>query len=116
MPPEAKNIYDNIPEDLRRELFQTLHESKTCKIERIVSRGHSTPSGEWLEADRDEWVILLSGAAELVFEEGNRQMSLKPGRYVLIPAGCRHRVGWTDTEQTSVWLVVWAGKNLGSRQ
>ncbi len=76
-------------------------------VERIVSTGQSTPPGEWLEGDRDEWVVLLQGAAEIGFADGTRTR-LAPGDYVLLPAGLRHRVERTSVEPACIWLAVHA--------
>ena len=40
------NLFEHIPAELPEELFETLQESGG-EIERIVSRGHTTPKGEW---------------------------------------------------------------------
>ena len=76
-------------------------------IERIVSAGQATPAGEWLEQERDEWVVLLEGEAELAYEDGSR-VRLSAGDHVVIPAGTRHRVEWTRTEPPCIWLAVHA--------
>ncbi len=76
-------------------------------VERIVSTGQSTPAGEWLEQDRDEWVVLLAGDAELSYDDGSRQQLL-PGDHVLIRAGARHRVERTSVQPPAVWLAVHA--------
>jgi cupin 2 domain-containing protein len=76
-------------------------------VERIVSAGQTTPAGEWLEQERDEWVVLLEGEVELVYEDGSR-LRLGPGDHVLIPAGERHRVEWTRADPPCIWLAVHA--------
>lgn len=76
-------------------------------IERIVSTGQATPAGEWLEQERDEWVVLLDGEAELAYEDGSR-VRLGSGDHVVIPAGTRHRVEWTRPEPPCIWLAVHA--------
>ena len=87
------------------------------RIERIVSTGQASPADFWYDQDEDEWVVLLSGAAKLEFAEAEdasataaanneKTLDLKVGDWVLLPAHCRHRVAWTDPEQTSVWLAV----------
>jgi len=87
------------------ERFDTLVASGELEVERIVSAGHATPHGEWLDQDRDEWVVLLEGQAELSFEDGSR-LALGPGDYVLIEAGERHRVERTRVDPPCVWLAV----------
>ena len=76
-------------------------------VERIVSSGQASPPGHWFAQERDEWVVLLEGEVELVYEDGSR-LRLGPGDHVLIPAGERHRVEWTREEPPCVWLAVHA--------
>lgn len=103
---QAGNIFDEIPANLSQEFFQTLAEGNNVRIERIVSEGQATADGEWLVQELDEWVILLSGGAGLLFEDEPSPRVLKPGDYAMIPAGCRHRVEWTAPDQKTVWLAV----------
>ncbi|RPH97352.1 MAG: cupin domain-containing protein [Lysobacterales bacterium] len=100
-----ENLFHTIPADLPAELFDTLLESGSVRIERIVSRGHATPAGQWYDQDRHEWVLLLQGAARLAFADG-RELELGPGDWLEIPARQRHRVAWTDPAQDTVWLAV----------
>lgn len=99
------NLFAHIPDDLPAELFETLVEHDALSIERIVSRGHATPTGQWHDQDRHEWVLLLAGAARLAFDNG-REVALAPGDWLEIPAHRKHRVAWTDPQQDTVWLAV----------
>ena len=87
------------------EHIEVLASGAACRVERIVSCGHTSPAGFWYDQDQDEWVSLLSGAARLLFEDG-RSLTLAPGDHLLIPAHCRHRVEWTHPEQSTVWVAV----------
>lgn len=100
------NFYAGIPGSSESELFQALVEKNGVTIERIISSGQRTPDGEWLAQDRDEWVILLSGGAELLFEEWVQSRRMNPGDYIYIPSGARHRVNRTDPEALTLWLAV----------
>lgn len=100
------NLFEHIPTELPDELMETLHEAGGVRIERIVSRGQTTPEGQWYDQPWDEWVILLSGSAELEFDQGGASVTLQPGDYVLLPAGLRHRVAFTAPDEDSVWLAV----------
>ena len=100
-----KNLFHGLPDVTRSEVFETLLREKGFTLERIVSGGQATPAGQWLSQDRDEWVLLASGRAGLVFEEGG-ELALEPGDYVFIPAGSRHRVEWTDSCGHTVWLAL----------
>lgn len=91
---------------VKRERFQTLLRARGVKIERIVSRGQSTPAGKWLKARKGEWVVLLKGAAVLRFKRGGRIVRMKPGDYVSIAAGEAHRVERTATDTPTIWLAV----------
>ena len=72
------------------------------RIEKIVSDGHTTG---WYDQDEDEWVCLLTGEAELEFE--NETKLLRAGEWLLIERYKRHRV--TRTTQC-VWLCVFIGE------
>jgi cupin 2 domain-containing protein len=111
MPHKFQNLFENIPSTLPKELFQTLAESDNVRIERIVSGGDTTKDGEWYDQAWDEWVILLAGRAGLLFEGDIAPRTLNPGDYLLIPAGCRHRVEWTEPNQSSIWLAVHFGES-----
>lgn len=76
------------------------------KLERIISTGHATPEGQWYDQDFDEWVVLLSGSAAIRFEDAPKEVSMRPGDYLLIPAHRRHRVEWTDGTKPTVWLAL----------
>jgi len=97
------NLFNKIPKHIKKEIFEVLVERPGLSIKRILTQGQTT---DWLKQDTDEWVVLLAGSAKLLFEDGNRENSMKSGDYVQIPAGCRHRVSWTDLRQKSVWLAV----------
>ena len=100
------NIFKDIPGKIPEELIETLSETRDVKIERIVSRGHASPSGFWYDQTRNEYVILLRGRAGLLFEGEQRARVMEPGDYVDIPAHVKHRVEWTEPDQETVWLAV----------
>lgn len=88
------------------ERFERLHAGAGVRIERIVSTGQCSPPGFWYDQPDDEWVVLLSGAAQLRLADEEAPRALRPGDWVFIPAHARHRVEATDPEQVSVWLAV----------
>ncbi len=102
------NLFAEIPADLPEELVQTLVSTSNIRIERIVSHGHASPEGFWYDQETHEWVLLLTGAARLRFEE-EEPIDLLPGVFLNIPAHKRHRVEWTDPTQPTVWLAVHYG-------
>lgn len=100
------NIFEDIPNKIPEELFEILFENKSIKIERIVSFGHTTPENEWYDQTKNEWVILLSGASELLFEDSNEALKMEPGQFIFIPAHKKHRVIYTAEDKESVWLAI----------
>ncbi len=68
---ELCNIFQEISEDLPEEFFQEIANGRVFRLERIVSKGHITPEGQWYDQDMEEWVLLLKGEAVLKFEEKN---------------------------------------------
>ena len=101
---KAMNLFADIPADIADELFEPLVETPSLKLERIVSAGQATPRDTWYDQERDEWVVLLSGSAGLLFEGEAEPLVLGPGDYVLLPAHRRHRIEWT--EEKTVWLAL----------
>ena len=102
------NLFAGLPRRLPAELFTTLLDAASVRIERIVSHGHASPEGFWYDQDRHEWVIVLKGAARLRFEDGIVEM--KPGDFMNIPAHQKHRVEWTTPEEPTIWLAVHYGE------
>lgn len=99
------NITDSLPLTLTEEQFQTLAQKGNVKIERILSYGQTTPTGEWYDQTQDEWVMLVQGEAKLEYDDGS-QIDLKRGDYVMIPAHTKHRVAWTIENELTIWLAV----------
>lgn len=103
---KTTNLFADIPAHLPQELAEPLAEGRAFRLERIVSRGHSTPAGQWYDQDEDEWVLLASGEAALMIEGEAEPVVLKPGDHLVLPAHRRHRVEWTATEGETVWLAL----------
>ncbi len=101
------NLFADLPPHAPAELVATLCEGPAVRVERIVSFGHASPEGFWYDQPRAEWVVVLTGAARLRFEDG--AVELKPGDFVNIPARRRHRVEWTAADEPTVWLAVHYG-------
>ena len=99
------NITDSLPLTLIEEQFQTLAQKGNVKIERILSYGQATPTGDWYDQSQDEWVMLVQGEARLEYDDGS-QIDLKKGDYVMIPAHTKHRVAWTIENELTIWLAV----------
>ncbi|MGD0278851.1 MAG: cupin domain-containing protein [Smithella sp.] len=101
-----KNLFADIPENLKEELLQTLLQTPCFHMEKIVSNGHCSPDGFWYDQDENEWVILLKGSAGLRFDGQKDVVVLKPGDYLHIDRHQKHRVEWTDPLRQTVWLAV----------
>lgn len=101
------NLLTNLPDARQAEVVQTLLEQQGgVRVERIVSRGQTTPDGEWYDQDHDEWVLLLMGGAELQLADEAGLHRLEPGDWLYLPAHCRHRVVWTVPGMETVWLAI----------
>mgnify|MGYP003658629182 CR=1 FL=1 len=99
------NLFDSMPGDLEQEVFSTIVQSENVKVERIVSRGHTSPASGWHDQVENEWVIVLAGEARLLFED-NREVHLLAGGYINIPSHTKHKVIWTPPDIQTVWLAI----------
>ena len=101
-----QNLLTTLPTSDNDEVVEQLAAGQSFRLERILSTGQITPAGQWLEQPAEEWVVLLSGAARLRFEDELDERLLKPGDSLLIAGHRRHRVEWTDPDQPSVWVAL----------
>ena len=99
------NLFEQLPVDRSQEVFETLAARGDVRIERIVSSGQSSPGSGWYDQARDEWVIVLRGAATIEFEDGSG-VDLAEGDYLNIPAHRKHRVARTSADPATIWLAV----------
>ena len=100
-----KNLLKNIPKDLPTELFETLVQTDNIHIQRIVSKGHTSPQEGWYDQQQNEWVLVLKGATRLEFEDGS-EVSMGAGDCLEIAAHVKHRVVWTEPAVETVWLGI----------
>jgi cupin 2 domain-containing protein len=103
--PDAQSPNEQSPGEQLSDLLNT----PGLKIERIVSTGQVTEPGTWLDQACTEWVLLVSGAATILFEDESEQRPLKTGDYLMIEAHRRHRVIWTKEGESTIWLAVHFG-------
>ncbi len=104
------NLFADIGPAGADETFATLAERPGAIVERIVSTGQASPEGFWYDQDWTEWVVVLAGEAALRIEGEANLRTLRPGDWLELPAGFRHRVEWTATDRPTVWLAVhWKG-------
>ena len=99
------NIFDAIPENLDTEIFEKLIDVDGVKIERIISKGHSSPDSGWHDQNKNEWVMVLQGGATLSFED-EPSIKLKAGDFFNINAHKKHKVEWTEPDIETIWLAV----------
>lgn len=106
MIPDKTNLFD-LPPGIAdaEEHFDLLASGDGLRVERIVSQGHATPTGQWYDQDQAEWVALLSGEATLQWEDGAKT-TLRAGDAIFIDAHRRHRVEATSSDPPCVWLAI----------
>ena len=102
METEKRNLFSNLPSPETGEDFLKLLGCRNVVIERIVSSDRPDP--RTYDQAQDEWVLLLQGEASL--EISGRDVALKQGDHIFIPAGTPHRVLATSPEPPCVWLAV----------
>ena len=100
------NLFADIPKNLPDELTEIIATNDHIRVERIVSRGHSSPSDFWYDQDENEFVLVVAGEAQLRFENKKELVGMDPGDYCIIPAHERHRVEWTSPDEDTIWLAV----------
>lgn len=100
------NVGIGFGDNLVNELYTTLADGGSCRVERIVSRGHNSPPGFWYDQDENEFVLLVKGAARMLLEGEAEERSLGPGDWLDIKAHVRHRVTWTDPTRPTIWVAV----------
>lgn len=106
--PKVANLLEKLPAAKRAEAFTELLSRPGVRLERIVSRGQATPEDAPMVQDRDEWVLLLEGAAGIRVED-SAEVSLAPGDHLLIERGRKHWVTWTAKDRATVWLALHLG-------
>lgn len=102
----VRNLLHPFDDPSGGEEIKTLFSAKGVRIEQIVSRGQPSPEGFWYDQPDAEWVVLLKGSATLSVD-GERNVELGAGDYVLIPAHVRHRVERVSSD--ALWLAVHFG-------
>jgi len=100
------NIFDDIDKPLPQEISQTLLSAANIRIERIVSTSQVSPDDFWYDQTENEWVLLVAGSAGLQIEGEADIRPLTAGDFLLLPAHQKHRVAWTDADNTTIWLAI----------
>ena len=105
------NVYDLPQTPLTEEFTRVLHESDSVRVEQIVSAGQT--SG-WYDQNEAEFVALLEGRAEIVFEN-DKTVSLTEGDSLFIKPHERHRVSYTSEDPPCVWLCFFYSEEASRR-
>ena len=100
-----KNIFSNIPSDIPNEIFEDIITTEKLRIERIVSKGQTSPDTGWYDQNENEWLIVLSGYGVIEYINGVK-VKLKQGDYLNIEAHELHRVIDTSSDEATVWLAI----------
>ncbi|MBX3008820.1 MAG: cupin domain-containing protein [Melioribacteraceae bacterium] len=100
-----RNIFLDIPDNLRDEYFEEIFSGDQFKLERIISKGHKSPPDFWYDQDKNEFVMLISGSAEISFEN-EPAIQLVKGDYLIIPSHKKHRVEKTDPVHPTIWMAL----------
>ena len=117
---EKINIFDLKDLSERKEVVKILTENENVKIEKIISTGQVT---DWQESDKNEFVILVQGNAEIEYYENKNfktneniiknqkntndmKLQLGKGDTVLIRKGERHRVSYTSKNPCCIWICI----------
>lgn len=105
---KAGNIFRDKPDASRAEVIEEFlaFPADGVRLERILSRGQASPEDFWYDQAGDEWVLILSGGAEVRLED--EVVRLGVGDWLFIPAHARHRV--ESTLADTLWLALHTGQ------
>ncbi len=103
------NLLSNLPTNLPEELTTVLQEGHGVRIERIVSTGHKSPEGFWYDQPENEWVIVLTGAARLQFEDRVVEMMLGDSINIPAPSKAPGRVDQPGRTDRVAGGFLWGG-------
>jgi cupin 2 domain-containing protein len=103
---KIKNIFNDIPSNLSKEILDEIISTDKIRIERIISKGQTSPENFWYDQEENEWVIVIKGKAKLKIIDEDELIELNEGDYINIPSHKKHRVEWTDPESETIWLAV----------
>lgn len=102
---EIKNFFENLPSVKNgEELIETISESSSIKVERIISNNSIAPKNGWFEQENEEWVMLIQGSAKIQFQE--KEIELFTGDTLFIPAKTKHKVTYTSSIPICIWLAI----------
>lgn len=107
MPSKIKvnNYYSGFTSNPILENYSDMLFGKNFRLEKIISKGHKTPKDKWIVEETNEFVMLLKGKAELLFE-GGQTIKLIEGDYFIIPKNTKHKILHTSRKPLSYWLTL----------
>lgn len=99
------NIFSNIPSEMPNEIMESIIKTDKFRIERVVSRGHTSPENGWYDQNESEWVIVLSGYGVIEYFNG-MHVTIKQGDYLNIKPHEKHKVIESSPNEPTVWLAI----------
>ena len=51
------NIFSGIPSEVPNEIFEDIVKTDALRIERIISKGQTSPESGWYEQPENEWFL-----------------------------------------------------------
>lgn len=96
---ELYNVFKNIKFSEEREIEEKIYEDDSLKIIRTMSLNQVTG---FYDQEELEIVFLLSGKAQIEYEDG-RRLDLREGDSLVIEPHEVHRVSW---QEEAVWLCI----------
>ncbi|WP_263079417.1 cupin domain-containing protein [Endozoicomonas sp. Mp262] len=99
------NIFESIPTEIPNEIFTDLVTGENIRVERILSKGQTSPENGWYDQDENEWVMVLKGEGTITFDDGHN-ICLQEGDFITIPKHKKHKVSRTDPNHVTVWLAI----------
>ncbi len=113
--PLCGNIFNNLAGVGHcAEFFETISATGNVRIERILSRGQTTPDGQFYDQDWTEYVFVLQGHAKLEIEGTVCELNAGDWR-CLLPRG-KHRVTQTSVDPPCLWLAIHIGEHGGEKK
>ena len=119
------NIFNLKDLSVNEEIIKILFKNENVKIEKIISTGQTT---DWQESNKNEFVILVQGNAEIEYYDNricedkkfktnenimknlkntnDMKLQLGKGDIILIKKGERHRVSYTSKNPCCIWICI----------
>ena len=119
-PNQRDVVYEILEKEAKNKNCDVFLAEKNIKIEKIISTGQIT---DWQVSEKNEFVILIQGEAEIEFFEkknlkknekiienksrtNNKKLKLLKGDTVLINRMEKHRVSYTSKNPCCIWVCI----------